>query len=121
MQMNLRLAVKQKEAWRPERSGNSMDSLSMQHSIRGAVGDFAAIEQSAGARMRGVTANGPFIKKRRRNFGLTQEGLATAARCDIKTIYRAENGARLDMATLERLAEALHVPYRIIVKESGDD
>jgi transcriptional regulator with XRE-family HTH domain len=52
----------------------------------------------------------------RRLRGLTQEALADAADCDIMTVYRAETGARLDMATLARLADALDVPYRRVVK-----
>jgi transcriptional regulator with XRE-family HTH domain len=66
--------------------------------------------------MRGVQANGAFIKRARRSRGLTQEALADAARCDIKTVYRAESAGRLDMATLTRLAAALQIPYRKVVK-----
>jgi transcriptional regulator with XRE-family HTH domain len=66
--------------------------------------------------MRGVAANGAYIKATRRSRGLTQEELANAARCDIKTVYRAESALRLDMATLARLADTLRVPYRRVVK-----
>ena len=69
--------------------------------------------------MRGVPANGAYIKEKRRERGLTQEALADAAGCDIKTVYRAENGACLDMATLKRLASALRVPYRQVVKANA--
>ena len=70
--------------------------------------------------MRGVQANGAYIKLARRSRGLTQEALADAAGCDIKTVYRAESAARLDMATLARLADALRVPYRRLVKANED-
>jgi DNA-binding XRE family transcriptional regulator len=85
------------------------------------VGCEDGVEASRGARMRGVPANGTSIKEMRRVRGLTQEALAGAARCDIKTVYRAERGAYLDMATLKRLAAALHVPYRKVVKASDDE
>jgi hypothetical protein len=82
----------------------------------GLIGCEGVLKASRGAHMRGVPANGDYIKDRRRARGLTQEALAAAARCDIKTVYRAETGARLDMATLARLADALDVPYRRVVK-----
>lgn len=71
---------------------------------------------TTGPRMRGVPADGRFIKKGRRSLGLTQEALAADARCDVKTVYRAENDAFLDIATLVRLAAALDVPYRKVVQ-----
>jgi transcriptional regulator with XRE-family HTH domain len=71
--------------------------------------------------MRGVPANGAHIKESRRILGMTQEALADAARCDIKTVYHAENNARLDMATLTRLAHALRVPYRRVIKANDDE
>jgi transcriptional regulator with XRE-family HTH domain len=70
--------------------------------------------------MRGVPANGVYIKETRRERGLTQEALADAARCDIKTVYRAEHGACLDMATLKRLANSLRVPYRRVINATQD-
>jgi transcriptional regulator with XRE-family HTH domain len=51
---------------------------------------------------------------------LTQEALADAAGCDIKTVYRAERAARLDMVTLARLADALRVPYRRVISATQD-
>jgi DNA-binding XRE family transcriptional regulator len=72
-----------------------------------------------GARMRGVPANGADIKEMRRSRGLTQEALADAARCDIKTVYRAESGACLDVTTLARLADALRVPFRKVVNANN--
>jgi hypothetical protein len=80
------------------------------------VGCEDLVKPSRGSHMRGVPANGAYIKERRRSRGWTQEALADAARCDIKTVYRAENAARLDMKTLTRLADALRVPYRRVVK-----
>jgi DNA-binding XRE family transcriptional regulator len=85
------------------------------------IGRDDVMKTSRGARMRGVAANGDYIKERRRSRGLTQEALATAAHCDIKTVYRAESGAHLDMATLSRLAHVLRVPYRSVVKASNDE
>jgi DNA-binding XRE family transcriptional regulator len=76
---------------------------------------------SRGPHMRGVPANGPYIKEKRRERGLTQEALADAAGCDTKTVYRAESGACLDMATLKRLANALRVPYRKMINENNDE
>jgi DNA-binding XRE family transcriptional regulator len=76
---------------------------------------------SRGAHMRGVPANGVYIKERRRSRGLTQDSLANAARCDIKTVYRAERGAYLDIATLKRLAAALQVPYRRVIHAQEDE
>lgn len=70
--------------------------------------------------MRGIPANGPYIKERRRSRGLTQEALAIAVRCDIKTVYHAECGARLDMATLRRIARALQTPYRKVTMANED-
>jgi hypothetical protein len=39
---------------------------------------------------------------------------------DIKTVYGAENAARLDMKTLARLADALRVPYQRVVKANEE-
>jgi DNA-binding XRE family transcriptional regulator len=78
------------------------------------------VQASRGTHMRGVPANGAYIKQARRSRGLTQEALADAAGCDIKTVYRAEQAARLDMATLARLADALRVPYRRVISASED-
>jgi transcriptional regulator with XRE-family HTH domain len=66
-------------------------------------------------RTRGVAANGASIRQARRLGGLTQEALATAAKCDEKTIRRAERSCRLDIATLLRIADALEVPYCSVV------
>jgi DNA-binding XRE family transcriptional regulator len=84
------------------------------------VGKADVVTASRGPHMRGVPANGAYIKEKRRERGLTQEALADAAGCDIKTVYRAESGDRLDMATLARLAGALRVPYRKVVKTNED-
>jgi transcriptional regulator with XRE-family HTH domain len=67
-------------------------------------------------RTRGIAANGASIRRARRLAGLTQEALAAAARCDEKTIRRAEKGCRLDITTLLRIAEALEVPYGDVVQ-----
>jgi transcriptional regulator with XRE-family HTH domain len=67
-------------------------------------------------RLRGIQANGAHIYRARRLQGLTQEALASAADCDEKTIRRAEKGCRLDIATLLRIAKALKLPYRGVVR-----
>jgi hypothetical protein len=84
------------------------------------IGCEDVVEILRGTHMRGVPANGAYIKAKRRSRGLTQEALANAARCDIKTVYRAENDAHLDMSTLTRLALALRVPYRRVIKANED-
>lgn len=58
-----------------------------------------------------------FLSARNR-VGLTQDGLAKAARVDAKTIRRAERGERVDLATLNRLAQTLGVDLaQLIVSE----
>lgn len=74
------------------------------------------IDEKEKPRLRGVEAHGAFICQARRLLGLTQEALATAANCDVRTIRRAENNGRLDIATLVRMASALRAPYEKIVK-----
>jgi hypothetical protein len=67
-------------------------------------------------RPRGIQANGVSIYRARRLRGMTQEALAAAAACDEKTVRRAEKCCRLDIATLLRIAEALKLPYRRVVR-----
>jgi hypothetical protein len=67
-------------------------------------------------RLRGIQTNGVSIYRVRRLRGMTQEMLAAAAACDEKTIRRAEKSCRLDIATLRRIAEALNLPYRGVVR-----
>ncbi|GEM_PF-3147684 len=57
--------------------------------------------------MRGVIVNGAEIQKVRLSCGLTQEQLAKNADVDVKTVRKAEQGKRLDLGTLTRLARAL--------------
>ena len=68
----------------------------------------------------GVMANGPKIRKLRKSQGLSQESLATAIGCDVKTIHHAENGKRVHLDTLVKLAQALGVELRVIHISSDD-
>jgi transcriptional regulator with XRE-family HTH domain len=68
------------------------------------------------ARLRGIEAHGAFVYHARRALGLTQETLASAADCDVRTISRAENNGRLDIGTLVRIANALRAPYQRVIR-----
>lgn len=57
--------------------------------------------------MRGAEANGSELQTARLGRGLTQEQLAALAGVDVKTVRKAEQGKRLDLDTLTRLAFAL--------------
>src|SRR5262249_47324365 len=67
--------------------------------------------------MRGVRANGDAIRQLRKRLGLTQAQLAESAGCDVKTTRRAEQGHRLDIFNLRRIAAALGVPYADVVRQ----
>lgn len=69
---------------------------------------------------KGVMANGPKIRKLRKSQGLSQEGLASAIGCDIKTIHNAELGKRVHIDTLVKLAQALGVDLPVIHIGSED-
>ncbi len=65
--------------------------------------------------MRGTFADGQQLVAARQARGLTQEQLATKAGLDVKTVRKAEQGKRLDITTLSRLAVALDVElYRLV-------
>ena len=58
--------------------------------------------------MRGIVANGGAIVAARRAAGLTQEQLASAADCDVKTVRKAEQGReRVDLRVVVRIAKTL--------------
>ena len=65
--------------------------------------------------MRGATANGVKIAELRAAAGLTQEMLASDCACDVKTVRSAERSKRMDIRTLQRIAERLGVRYGVIV------
>lgn len=65
--------------------------------------------------MRGLQVNGPVVRAERKALGLTQEGLAAAASCDVKTIRNAEKGLRVDAATIKRVADALQQSLAAII------
>lgn len=66
--------------------------------------------------MRGALSNGDQIRTARANRGLTQEQLATLADVDVKTVRKAEQGKRLDVGTLARLALALQIDVNSVVR-----
>ena len=57
--------------------------------------------------MRGVNVNGERIRELRVTKGLTQELLAAAACCDVKTIRKAEQSGRLDARVVVAIANSL--------------
>src|SRR5262245_9501775 len=65
--------------------------------------------------MRGVVAQGAEILAARVNRGLTQEDLARIARVDVKTVRKAEQGKRLDLVPLARLANSLDTDIRLLI------
>jgi transcriptional regulator with XRE-family HTH domain len=64
--------------------------------------------------MRGVEVNGEAIYTSRVKLGLTQEQLANAAKIDVKTLRKAEQGKRIDLEPLTRLAFALNTEIRLL-------
>lgn len=68
--------------------------------------------------MRGVTVNGDKLLASRLQMGLTQEELGRLARVDSKTIRKAEQGKRLDLTTLTRLAYALKTDLQQLIVPS---
>ena len=70
--------------------------------------------------MRGKTARGDRIRRARRARAMTQEQLAVAAGCDVKTIRNSESSRNLDVATLRKIAEALDLEFESVVSTSPD-
>jgi transcriptional regulator with XRE-family HTH domain len=71
--------------------------------------------------MRGAYADGERIRTARVGRGLTQEQLATRADVDVKTVRKAEQGKRLDVGTLARIALALGADVRSLVRASNPE
>ncbi len=69
---------------------------------------------------RSLMANGPKIRRLRKTQGYSQEGLAVAISCDVKTIHNAELGKRVHVETLLKIAQALHVELAVIHIGSDD-
>lgn len=65
--------------------------------------------------MRGVPVNGAAVHAARVQSGLTQRELAKLARVDPKTVRKAEQGKRLDLIPLTRLAEALNTDLKALI------
>jgi transcriptional regulator with XRE-family HTH domain len=51
----------------------------------------------------------PFLRAWRLNKAMSQEELARVANLGVSTIIRAEQGARVNFLTIQRLAEALDI------------
>ena len=68
--------------------------------------------------MRSAEPNGEAILSLREANGWTQEDLAKATDCSVRTIRNAEQGKRIDLKTLKDLAQALNVPIPSIMKRS---
>lgn len=66
--------------------------------------------------MRGVLADGQRVTDARLARGLTQEQLAARAELDVKTVRKAEQGKRLDVGTLGRIAAALDVELHRVLR-----
>jgi transcriptional regulator with XRE-family HTH domain len=69
--------------------------------------------------MRGVAVNGAMFLRARTQRGLTQEELARLARVDAKTIRKAEQGKRLDLIPLTRVARVLDTDVRLLILPNG--
>lgn len=62
----------------------------------------------------------PHLRAWRRDRGLTQGELAAAAKIAPSTIMRAERGDAVRLPNARRLAAALGIEYRQLVKESPE-
>jgi transcriptional regulator with XRE-family HTH domain len=71
--------------------------------------------------MRGATANRDQLHAARVSRGLTQEQLATLAGVDVKTVRKAEQGKRLDVGSLVRLALALDTNVHNVIQGAQSD
>lgn len=71
--------------------------------------------------MRGVEVNGAAVTTARVNSGLTQEQLASEAAMDVKTVRKAEQGKRLDLGFVTKLAYALKTDLRMLVVPSDEE
>lgn len=70
--------------------------------------------------MRGIQPDGLLIRDLRKARGLSQEGLAELAACDVKTIRNAEQSTPVDSGTVLKVAEALEVEYRELIHGPED-
>lgn len=66
--------------------------------------------------MRGAVANGKQIRTARLTRGLTQEEVAALADLDVKTVRKAEQGQRLDLGPLTRLAHVLQTDVSQLIR-----
>ncbi len=76
------------------------------------------VRDSGYGRSRGALTNGQKIVSSRKFLGLTQEQLAAKADIDVKTIRNAESGKRLDLSTIQRVAQCLLIPWQELLQES---
>ncbi|MGC3967400.1 MAG: nuclear transport factor 2 family protein [Pirellulales bacterium] len=70
---------------------------------------------------RGAAVNSAKLIDAHTRLGLHQKGLSELARIDVKTVRKAERGQRIDIAPLTRLAYALNVDLRELVRPDLDD
>lgn len=70
--------------------------------------------------MRGVRPRNQKIREVRKLKGYTQSALADAADCDTKTIRNAEAGRRIDVSTLDNIAQALGLTLEDVIKNSSE-
>lgn len=71
--------------------------------------------------MRGVVVRGAELRTVRTQQGLTQAELANRSGVDVKTVRKAEQGKRLDLAPLSRLAEALQIEVGRLILSDGNE
>ncbi len=70
--------------------------------------------------MRGILPQGEKILSARVAAGITQRELAVLTKLDIKTIRKAEQGIRLDIASLARIAEVLQMETEQLQQRTTD-
>ena len=71
--------------------------------------------------MRGAFADGEWIRTSRVGKGLTQEQFAALADVDVKTVRKAEQGKRLDIGTLSRVAQVLGADVRSLLRAANGE
>jgi len=62
--------------------------------------------------MRGIETDGARIRNLRKARGWTQEELAAAVPCSVRTVRNAERSQRIDLATLSQISSALARTFR---------
>jgi transcriptional regulator with XRE-family HTH domain len=70
--------------------------------------------------MRGVQTNGEAVKLARLRRGMNQDDVAHQADLDVKTVRKAEQGKRLDIPTVARIAQVLNVDLLSLITLSNE-